>query len=65
MFDVDLVGCIQCGAKKTVVTDSRTTVKENVHFTRRKRECVKCNSKYWTREILDMSRAYVSSKETV
>lgn len=65
MFDVDLVGCIQCGAKKTVVTDSRTTVKENVHFTRRKRECVKCNSKYWTKEVEDMSRAYVSSKETV
>tara|TARA_B110000093_G_C12739369_1_gene313710 strand:+ start:209 stop:406 length:198 start_codon:yes stop_codon:yes gene_type:complete len=65
MFDVDLVGCIQCGAKKTVVTDSRTTVKENVHFTRRKRECVKCNAKYWTKEVADMSRAYVSSKEPV
>ena len=50
---VDLVGCINCGAAKTVVSDSRAVVRDSTHFTRRKRECVKCNAKYWTKEVID------------
>ena len=50
---VDLVGCINCGAVKTVVSDSRTIVRDSIHFTRRKRECVKCDTKYWTKEVVD------------
>jgi transcriptional regulator NrdR family protein len=50
---VDLVGCIKCGAVKTVVSDSRTVIKDNIHFTRRKRECLKCDAKYWTKEVID------------
>ena len=53
MIKVDLVGCIICGAAKTVVSDSRPVVKNNTHFTRRKRECLKGNSRYWTKEVID------------
>ena len=60
---MDLIGCIICGAAKTVVSDSRPVVKNNTHFTRRKRECVKCNSKYWTKEVIDHPvRAYEYNK---
>ena len=51
---VDLIGCIICGAAKTVVSDSRPVVKNRTHFTRRKRECVKCDAKYWTKEVVDL-----------
>ena len=51
--EIDLVGCIKCGAAKTVVSDSRAIIRDNVHFTRRKRECTKCDTKYWTREVMD------------
>ena len=62
MIKVDLVGCINCGARKTVVTDSRTTVRKSIHFTRRKRECFKCNSKYWTKEVIDKQcRPYINN----
>ena len=51
---MDLIGCIICGAAKTVVSDSRPVVKNRTHFTRRKRECVKCDAKYWTKEVVDL-----------
>jgi|TARA_R110000744_G_scaffold302711_1_gene411593 transcriptional regulator NrdR family protein len=53
MFDVDLVGCSICGAVKTIVSDTRPVFKDNVHYTRRKRECVKCKAAYWTKEVID------------
>lgn len=55
----DLIGCINCGAVRTVVTDSRPTQKQGIRYTRRKRECVRCDTKYWTKEVLDTQcRAY-------
>ena len=49
----DLIGCIICGAAKTVVSDSRPVFKNNMHYTRRKRECLKCNAANWTKEVID------------
>ena len=64
MVNLDLVGCIECGAVRTVVTDSRPTLKLGVRYTRRKRECVKCYAKYWTKEVIDhQCRDYITSKE--
>jgi len=64
MINVDLIGCLSCGAVKTVVTDSRATLKLGIRYTRRKRECVKCNAKYWTKEVIDQQcRPYLNSKE--
>ena len=64
MVNLDLIGCIECGAARTVVTDSRPTLKLGVRYTRRKRECVKCNAKYWTKEVIDQQcRPYLNSKE--
>jgi len=58
-LQVDLTGCINCGAVKTVVTDSRPAVKQGIRYTRRKRECVRCDTKYWTKEVIDKQcRAY-------
>ena len=66
MLNLDLVGCIHCNEVRTVVTDSRPTVKAGIRYTRRKRECVKCNTKYWTKEIIDQqSRSYFTSKEII
>jgi transcriptional regulator NrdR family protein len=50
---IDLIGCVKCGATKTLVTDSRPVFKHNIHYTRRKRTCVKCNEIYWTKEVMD------------
>ena len=64
MLNLDLVGCIHCNAVRTVVTDSRPTVKAGIRYTRRKRECVKCDAKYWTKEVLDhQCREYITSEE--
>jgi len=53
MIKTDLVGCLDCGSRKTKVTKTCTALRDGIHYTRRKRSCLVCHKSYRTIEVLE------------